>query len=104
MIGKTWPWWQLWLKIKPNLRSAKFAEIKASLESKTHEAEKQINIEKQGRVKAAAVNDKLMAEKTELEEAFAKGQNLITDMEVKVKKIETEKKEVDRQVSWQTYS
>ena len=30
MIGKTWPWWQLWLKIKPTLRSAKFAEIKVS--------------------------------------------------------------------------
>ena len=28
MIGKTWQWWQLWLKIKPTLRSAKFAEIK----------------------------------------------------------------------------
>ena len=28
MIGKNWNWWILWLKIKPNLRSAKFAEIK----------------------------------------------------------------------------
>ena len=70
----------------------------ASLESKTHEAEKKINVEKQGRVKAAAANDKLLAEKAELEEAFTKGQTFITDMEAKVKKIETEKKEVDRQV------
>ena len=30
MIGKTWQWWQLWTKIKPNLRSAKFAEIKVT--------------------------------------------------------------------------
>ena len=49
-------------------------------------------------MKAAAVNDKLHAEKSELEEAFSKGQNLINDMEAKVKKIEAEKKEVDRQV------
>ena len=28
MIGKTWAWWQLWHNLKPNLRSAKFAEIK----------------------------------------------------------------------------
>jgi hypothetical protein len=40
MIGKTWMWWQLWLAIKPKLRSTKFAEIKASLEAKTAEAEK----------------------------------------------------------------
>ena len=28
MVGKNWNWWILWVKIKPNLRSAKFAEIK----------------------------------------------------------------------------
>ena len=49
-------------------------------------------------MKAASVNDKLHAEKSELEEALSKGQTLITDMEAKVKKIEAEKKEVDRQV------
>ena len=72
--------------------------IQATLESKTHEAEAKINIEKQGRMKAASVNDKLHAEKSELEEALSKGQTLITDMEAKVKNIEAEKKEVDRQV------
>ena len=49
-------------------------------------------------MKAASVNDKLHAEKSELEEALSKGQSFITDMEAKVKKIEAEKKEVDRQV------
>ena len=72
--------------------------LQATLESKTHEAEAKINIEKQGRMKAASVNDKLHAEKSELEEALSKGQTLITDMEAKVKNIEAEKKEVDRQV------
>ncbi len=28
LMGKAWAWWQLWLGIKPNLRSSKFAEIK----------------------------------------------------------------------------
>ena len=75
-----------------------FVLIQATLESKTHEAEAKINIEKQGRMKAAAVNDKLHAERSELEEALSKGQTLINDMEAKVKKMEAEKKEVDRQV------
>ena len=49
-------------------------------------------------MKASAVNDKLQAERAELEEAFSKGQSLINDMEAKVKKLEAEKKDVDRQV------
>lgn len=68
------------------------------MESKTHEAEKKINVEKQARLKASAVNDKLQSEKAELEEALGKGQTLINDMEAKVRKLENEKKEVDRQV------
>lgn len=42
MVGKTWLWWQLWLLIKPHLRSSKFAEIKATLEEKRQVAEKKI--------------------------------------------------------------
>ena len=59
MIGKTWQWWQLWLGVKPKLRSTKFAEIKASLEAKTAEAEKKKEQEKQARQKAAAVNEQV---------------------------------------------
>ena len=70
------------------------------MESKTHEAEKKISMEKQGRVKAAAANEKLLAEKMELEEALSKGHTLITDMEAKVRKMETEKKDIDRQVKY----
>ena len=72
--------------------------FQATLESKTHDAEKKISIEKQARVKASAANEKLQAEKSELEEALSKGQTLITDMEAKVKKMENEKKDIDRQV------
>jgi myosin heavy subunit len=59
MIGKTWQWWQLWLAVKPKLRSTKFAEIKASLEAKTAEAEKKKEQEKHARQKAAAVNEQV---------------------------------------------
>ena len=41
----------------------------------------------------------LAAEKAELEETLAKGDNVVKEMEVKVKKLETEKKDLDRQVS-----
>ena len=68
------------------------------MESKTHEAEKKINVEKQGRLKAAATNEQLATEKAELEQALSKGDSLVKEMEGKVRKVEAEKKELDRQV------
>ena len=40
----------------------------------------------------------LAAEKAELEETLAKGDGVVKEMEAKVKKLETERKELDKQV------
>ena len=53
---------------------------------------------KANRQKAADVNDKLQAEKRELEEMLAKGDTAVKEMEEKTRKIESEKKELDKQV------
>ena len=58
LMGKAWAWWQLWLGIKPNLRSSKFAEIKATLEAKTKEAESKIEAAKVDRYGQTFVNSK----------------------------------------------
>ena len=133
MIGKTWPWWQLWLAVKPNLRSSKFAEIKvmhnlysycklfaklllfiilefsilicavcifqAKLEEQTQKAEKEREGAKLERMKASAINEKLAAEKAELDEALAKGDEVVNEMSTKVKQLEAEKNHLDKQVS-----
>lgn len=98
LVGKTWLWWQLWLLIKPNLRTSKFAEIKATLEEKRQEAEKKIEGAKLQREKVQAINAKLEAERAELEEQLAKGDGAVKEMEEKTRKIEAEKKELDKQV------
>ena len=130
MIGKTWPWWQLWLAVKPNLRSSKFAEIKvmhnlysylncllsiiiilefsilicavcifqAKLEEQTQKAEKEREGAKLERMKASAINEKLAAEKAELDEALAKGDEVVNEMSTKVKQLEAEKNHLDKQV------
>ena len=84
--------------VKPTLRSSKFAEIKASLEAKTAEAEKKREGEKATRMKAEKLNEKLAAETSELEDALARGDEMVKEMEGKVKKLEAEKQKVDRQV------
>ena len=35
MIGKKWLWWNLWLGLKPNLKSGRFEEFKQELADKT---------------------------------------------------------------------
>ena len=34
MIGKRWLWWQIWLALKPNLKSGHFEEFKQELLNK----------------------------------------------------------------------
>ena len=50
------------------------------------------------REKAADVNAKLQAEKAELEAILAKGDTAVQEVEHKAKKIEAEKKELDKKV------
>ena len=35
MIGKKWPWWQLFLAIKPMLKAGNFEQFKQDLAKKT---------------------------------------------------------------------
>jgi hypothetical protein len=53
----------------------------------------------QSRQKAESVNEKLQDEKRELEAILAKGAGAVQEVEAKAKKVEAEKKELDRQAS-----
>ena len=50
------------------------------------------------REKAASVNERLQAEKAELEEILAKGDTAVQEVEAKARKIEAEKKDLDKKV------
>ena len=50
-------------------------------------------------MKASAINEKLAAEKAELDEALAKGDEVVNEMSTKVKQLEAEKNHLDKQVS-----
>ena len=49
-------------------------------------------------MKAEAINEKLAAEKAELEESLARGDEVVQEMLGKVKHLETEKNQLDKQV------
>ena len=62
------------------------------------EAEKKIDGVKEARLKAEALNQKLLDEKREMEELLAKGDTAVREMESKTKKIENERKHLDKEV------
>ena len=75
-----------------------FIPNQAKLEEQTQKAEKERDGAKAERMKAEAINEKLAAEKAELEESLARGDEVVQEMLGKVKHLETEKNQLDKQV------
>merc|ERR1712241_722692 len=87
-IGKTWPWWQLWLAIKPNLKCTKFAQYKAEYEEKIAIAEANIDKAVEARKKVEAVHNTLSAQKNELVLALQSGGSAVQDIVDKTNRVE----------------
>merc|ERR1719163_628572 len=79
-IGKTWPWWQLWLAIKPNLKCTKFAQYKAEYEEKIAIAEANIDKAIAECNKVTAEHERLLAAKNELVLALQSGGSAVQDI------------------------
>uniref|UniRef100_A0A0K2T3U6 Myosin heavy chain 1 [Tribolium castaneum] n=1 Tax=Lepeophtheirus salmonis TaxID=72036 RepID=A0A0K2T3U6_LEPSM len=97
-IGKTWLWWQLWLKLKPNLKCTKFAQYKAEYEEKIAIAEANIDKAIADCKKVTKEHEKLMNEKNELVLALQSGGSAVQDIIDKTNRLESQKNELQKQV------
>merc|ERR1711935_589467 len=97
-IGKTWPWWQLWLAIKPMLKCTKFAQYKAEYEEKIAIAEANIDkaISECNGVKT--IYDRLSNEKNELVLALQSGGSAVQDIIDKTNRIEAMRNDLQKQL------
>merc|ERR1711935_890464 len=98
-IGKTWPWWQLYLAIKPNLKCTKFAQYKAEYEEKIAIAEANIDkaIAECNGVKT--IYDRLSNEKNELVLALQSGGSAVQDIIDKTNRIEAMRNDLQKQLN-----
>merc|ERR1740129_2036425 len=87
-IGKTWPWCQLWLAIKPNLKCTKFAQYKAEYEEKIAIAEANMDKVTAECSKVKTVYDRICTEKNELVLALQSGGSAVQDIIDKTNRIE----------------
>merc|ERR1719512_475532 len=97
-IGKTWPWWQLWLAIKPNLKCTKFAQYKAEYEEKIAIAEANMDKVTAECSKVKTVYDRICNVKNELVLALQSGGSAVQDIIDKTNRIEAMKADVQKQV------
>merc|ERR1712072_918561 len=95
-IGRTWPWWQLWLAIKPNLKCSKFAQYKAEYEEKIAIAEANIDKALADRKKVEAVHNALSAQKNELVLALQSGGSAVQDIIDKAVRVEQMAQDVQK--------
>ena len=97
-IGKKWQWWQLWLAIKPNLKSSKFAFYKAEYEDKIAIAGANMEKAVVECNKVMVQHNQLIEAKNELELALKSGGSAVQEIVEKTKKVEAAKNEVQKQL------
>merc|ERR1719494_1294543 len=88
MIGKTWPWWSLWLALKPGLKSGHFEEFKQELADKIQFAQDHLEEVIGERDAAQKEHDRLAAEIDEIKISLQGGTNAKDDLLNKISKLE----------------
>merc|ERR1712241_29662 len=94
----TWLWWQLWLDVKPNLKSSKFSQYKAEYEEKIALAEANIDEAVAECEQVQKVHDRLLNEKNELENALKGGDSIVQDIIDKTNRLEVMKNDLQKQL------
>merc|ERR1712213_72601 len=97
-IGMTWPWWQLWLAIKPQLKCTQFAKFKAEYEEKIALAEANIDRATQDCARVTKEYERLANEKQELVLALQSGGSAVQDIIDKTNRVEAQKNDLQKQM------
>jgi myosin heavy chain 6/7 len=97
-IGKTWPWWQIWMAIKPNLKCTQFSKYKAEYEDKIAIAEKNIDKAVAECNAVVKIHEQLCSERNELQLALNSGGSAVQDIIDKTNRLEAAKNDLQKQV------
>merc|ERR1740129_1456337 len=98
MMAKTWPWMQIWLAIKPNLKCTQFGKYKKEYEDKIALAEANIGRATDECNAVTDVYNKLAAEKNELVLALQSGGSAVQDIIDKTTRLENARNDLQKQV------
>ena len=99
MIGKKWLWWQLWLALKPGLKSGRFEEFKQELAAKTLYAQEHLEEVIKEREDAEKKHARLTAEVDEIKVSLAGGTNAKQDLLDKIAKLDDIKAGLQKEIN-----
>merc|ERR1719431_1046098 len=99
MIGKKWLWWQLWLALKPGLKSGRFEEFRAELAAKIAYAQEHLEESIREREAAEAKHRRVTDELNEIKQSLAGGCNAKDDILNKIARMEDAKSSLQREIN-----
>ena len=97
-IAKTWPWMQIWLMIKPNLKCTQFLKFQTQFEQQIAEAEANIGAATKECDAVVATHGTLITERDEMKKMLEGGANVIKDIVTKTERLEASLGDVQKQV------
>ena len=99
MIGKQWLWWNLWLALKPGLKSGRFEEFKQELAAKIKYAQEHLEEIIREREEAEKKHARITAELDEIKVSLAGGTNAKDDILQKINKMEETKAALQKEIT-----
>merc|ERR1712045_563362 len=99
MIGKQWLWWQLWLLLKPNLKSGNLDGFKKELAERIRFAQENLEETKRQRIAAEKKNGEMNSEIEEIRNTLAGGTNAKQDLINKINKVEEAKSALTKETN-----
>jgi len=99
MMGKQWIWWQLWLALKPGLKSGNFENFKQELLDKMQYARDHLDEVIAQRKDAETKNGRLTTEINEIQESLRGGTNAKQDLQDKINKLEEIKAGLQKEIN-----
>ena len=97
-MAKTWPWMQIWLFIKPNLKCTQFLKFQTQFENQIAEAESNIGAATKEYDSVKQKHEMVITERDEMKKMLAGGADAVKDIVTKTESLEASLGDVQRQV------
>lgn len=96
---RTWPWWRMWIKVKPMLNVTRLEDEMKALEEKANKFQELYEKEEKMRKQLEEANQKLSSEKSDLSKKLDSEKNTLGDYVDKQNKLIAQKADMENQLA-----
>ncbi|KAK6638239.1 hypothetical protein RUM44_008668 [Polyplax serrata] len=96
---RTWPWWKLWVKVKPLLNVTNVEEEMKKLEEKCQKIQDSLEREEKARKELENLNSKLLEEKQKLLASLEGEKGTLGSVQERANKLQAQKNDLESQLN-----